>query len=231
MAATKILVVDDEDTLCEVLKFNLEIAGFTVDVANSAEEALQMKPLSQYALILLDVMMAQMSGFTFARILKADDDTKNIPIIFLTAKDNEDDMVAGLNIGADDYIYKPYTIRNVMTRVNAVLRRTLTPAVNSSAEKNVITIENLTVDPDAKTVTLDGKEIKMPRKEFEILLMLVSCPGRIFSRNEILSRVWEQNVVVVDRVVDVNITRLRKKLGDLGNKIITRSGYGYGFEI
>ncbi|MGN1172942.1 MAG: response regulator transcription factor [Muribaculaceae bacterium] len=231
MAVTKILVVDDEDTLCEVLKFNLEIAGFSVDVANSAEEALQMKPLSQYALILLDVMMAQMSGFTFARILKADDDTKNIPIIFLTAKDNEDDMVAGLNIGADDYIYKPYTIRNVMTRVNAVLRRTLTPAVNSSAEKNVITIENLTVDPDAKTVSLDGKEIKMPRKEFEILLMLVSCPGRIFSRNEILSRVWEQNVVVVDRVVDVNITRLRKKLGDLGNKIITRSGYGYGFEI
>ncbi|MGM9844316.1 MAG: response regulator transcription factor [Muribaculaceae bacterium] len=231
MAVTKILVVDDEDTLCEVLKFNLEIAGFSVDVANSAEEALQMKPLSQYSLILLDIMMAQMSGFTFARILKADDDTKNIPIIFLTAKDNEDDMVAGLNIGADDYIYKPYTIRNVMTRVNAVLRRTLTPAVNSSAEKNVITIENLTVDPDAKTVTLDGKEIKMPRKEFEILLMLVSCPGRIFSRNEILSRVWEQNVVVVDRVVDVNITRLRKKLGDLGNKIITRSGYGYGFEI
>ena len=231
MAATKILVVDDEDTLCEVLKFNLEIAGFTVDVANCAEDALQMKPLSQYALILLDVMMAQMSGFTFARILKADDDTKNIPIIFLTAKDNEDDMVAGLNIGADDYIYKPYTIRNVMTRVNAVLRRTLTPAVNSSAEKNVITIENLTVDPDAKTATLNGKEIKMPRKEFEILLMLVSCPGRIFSRNEILSRVWEQNVVVVDRVVDVNITRLRKKLGDLGNKIITRSGYGYGFEI
>lgn len=231
MAVTKILVVDDEDTLCEVLKFNLEIAGFTVDVANCAEDALQMKPLSQYALILLDVMMAQMSGFTFARILKADDDTKNIPIIFLTAKDNEDDMVAGLNIGADDYIYKPYTIRNVMTRVNAVLRRTLTLAVNSSAEKNVITIENLTVDPDAKTVTLDGKEIKMPRKEFEILLMLVSCPGRIFSRNEILSRVWEQNVVVVDRVVDVNITRLRKKLGDLGNKIITRSGYGYGFEI
>lgn len=231
MAVTKILVVDDEDTLCEVLKFNLEIAGFSVDVANSAEEALQMKPLSQYSLILLDVMMAQMSGFTFARILKADDDTKNIPIIFLTAKDNEDDMVAGLNIGADDYIYKPYTIRNVMTRVNAVLRRTLTPAVNSSADKNVITFENLTVDPDAKTVTLDGKEIKMPRKEFEILLMLVSCPGRIFSRNEILSRVWEQNVVVVDRVVDVNITRLRKKLGDLGNKIITRSGYGYGFEI
>ena len=231
MAVTKILVVDDEDTLCEVLKFNLEIAGFSVDVANSAEEALQMKPLSQYSLILLDVMMAQMSGFTFARILKADDDTKNIPIIFLTAKDNEDDMVAGLNIGADDYIYKPYTIRNVMTRVNAVLRRTLTPAVNSSADKNVITFENLTVDPDAKTVTLDGKEIKMPRKEFEILLMLVSCPGRLFSRNEILSRVWEQNGVVVDRVVDVNITRLRKKLGDLGNKIITRSGYGYGFEI
>ena len=231
MKVAKILVVDDEETLCEVLKFNLEIAGYDVDVAHSAEEALQMTPLSQWNLILLDVMMGQMSGFAFARHLKADDATKHIPIIFLTAKDNEDDMVAGLNIGADDYIYKPYTIRNVLTRVNAVLRRVNGTPENEKAPVNVVTIENMTFDNTSKTIYIDDEEIKMPKKEFEILNLLASNPGRIFSRDEIIAKVWEDNVIVVDRVVDVNITRLRKKLGNIGNKIITRSGYGYGLEL
>ena len=143
MKVAKILVVDDEETLCEVLKFNLEIAGYDVAVAHSAEEALQMTPLSQWNLILLDVMMGQMSGFAFARHLKSDAITRHIPIIFLTAKDNEDDMVAGLNIGADDYIYKPYTIRNVLTRVNTVLRRVNGNPENEKVSENVVVIENM----------------------------------------------------------------------------------------
>lgn len=231
MKVAKILVVDDEETLCEVLKFNLEIAGYDVAVAHSAEEALQMTPLLQWNLILLDVMMGRMSGFAFARHLKSDAITKHIPIIFLTAKDNEDDMVAGLNIGADDYIYKPYTIRNVLTRVNTVLRRVNGNPENEKVSENVVVIENMIIDNTSKTIAIDGEEIKMPKKEFEILNLLASNPGRVFSRDEIIAKVWEDNVIVVDRVVDVNITRLRKKLGNIGNKIITRSGYGYGLEL
>lgn len=231
MKVAKILVVDDEETLCEVLKFNLEIAGYDVAVAHSAEEALQMTPLLQWNLILLDVMMGQMSGFAFARHLKSDAITRHIPIIFLTAKDNEDDMVAGLNIGADDYIYKPYTIRNVLTRVNTVLRRVNGNPENEKVSENVVVIENMIIDNTSKTIAIDGEEIKMPKKEFEILNLLASNPGRVFSRDEIIAKVWEDNVIVVDRVVDVNITRLRKKLGNIGNKIITRSGYGYGLEL
>ena len=151
MKVAKILVVDDEETLCEVLKFNLEIAGYDVAVAHSAEEALQMMPLSQWNLILLDVMMGQMSGFAFARHLKSDAITRHIPIIFLTAKDNEDDMVAGLNIGADDYIYKPYTIRNVLTRVNTVLRRVNGNPENEKVSENVVVIENMIIDNYKKT--------------------------------------------------------------------------------
>ncbi len=241
MGQAKILVVDDEDTLREVLKFNLEISGYDVDVATNAEEALTKTPLSQYDLVILDVMMGQMSGFAFARILKADNNTKSIPIIFLTAKDNEDDMVAGLNIGADDYIYKPFTIRNVIARVQSVLRRTMSQetierrkSANAQIEKenkDIIKIDNMVINTAFKTVTIDGENIRMPRKEYEILLMLVTNPGRMFTRHEILARVWGEDVVVVERVVDVNITRLRKKIGAMGDKIMTRSGYGYGFEL
>ena len=139
--------------------------------------------------------------------------------------------MAGLNIGADDYIYKPYTIRNVLTRVNTVLRRVNGNPENEKVSENVVVIENMIIDNTSKTIAIDGEEIKMPKKEFEILNLLASNPGRVFSRDEIIAKVWEDNVIVVDRVVDVNITRLRKKLGNIGNKIITRSGYGYGLEL
>lgn len=230
MKTARILVIDDEDTLCEVLRFNLEVAGYKADVANSAEEAMEKFPLSRYNLILLDVMMGQVDGFTFARKLKESPSTANIPIIFLTAKDNEEDMMTGFDIGADDYIYKPYTIRNVVSRVTAVLRRTHFDDSDPSDPNSVIYVEDLKIDPTLKAVYIEDREIKMPRKEFEILRLLVSNPGRVFTREEILSKVWGENVVVVDRVVDVNITRLRRKLGEYGNKILTRSGYGYGFE-
>ena len=222
----KILVVDDEDTLCEALRFNLEVEGFDVAVAHSAEEVLVMD-IADVDLILLDVMMGQISGFALAQILKQRPDTANIPIIFCTAKDQEDDMVAGLNIGADDYIYKPYTLRNVIARVRTVLRR----ARNDAPAEPVIRFEGLEVNNLKKTCSVDGDEVSLPRKEFEILWLLISNIGTVFTREQILKRIWPDEVVVLDRVIDVNITRLRQKIGHYGRNIITRSGFGYGFKI
>ena len=231
MKPAKILVVDDEDTLCEVLRFNLEVTGYDVDVAQSAEEALTKISQTPYNLIILDVMMGETSGFTLARKLKADKDTKDIPIIFLTAKDSEDDMIAGLNIGADDYIFKPYTIRNIVARVGTVLRRTMPVEEEPEEDKNVIRVGELSIDTTSRSVFINGNYIRMPRKEYEILKLFVSTPGRVYTREEILSKIWGDDVVVIPRVVDVNVTRLRKKLGDFGDRIMTRSGYGYGFEL
>lgn len=231
MKPAKILVVDDEDTLCEVLRFNLEVTGYDVDVAQSAEEALTKISQTPYNLVILDVMMGETSGFTLARKLKADKDTKDIPIIFLTAKDSEDDMIAGLNIGADDYIFKPYTIRNIVARVGTVLRRTMPVEEEPEEDKNVIHVGELSIDTTSRSVFINGNYIRMPRKEYEILKLFVSTPGRVYTREEILSKIWGDDVVVIPRVVDVNVTRLRKKLGDFGDRIMTRSGYGYGFEL
>lgn len=231
MKPAKILVVDDEDTLCEVLRFNLEVTGYDVDVAQSAEEALTKISQTPYNLIILDVMMGETSGFTLARKLKADKDTKDIPIIFLTAKDSEDDMIAGLNIGADDYIFKPYTIRNIVARVGTVLRRTMPVEEEPEEDKNVIHVGELSINTTSRSVYINGNYIRMPRKEYEILKLFVSTPGRVYTREEILSKIWGDDVIVIPRVVDVNVTRLRKKLGDFGDRIMTRSGYGYGFEL
>ena len=230
MAADKILIVDDEETLCEVLKLNLEIEGYDVDVAFSAEEALQLD-LNGYSLILLDIMMGEISGIKMARMLKADPATANIPIIFCTAKDSEDDMVMGLNLGADDYITKPYTLRNVIARVKSVLRRasvSKSEAVPSSVN-SVLEVEGLKLDMEFKKCTVDGTEVKLTRKEFELLAYLIQHRGKICSREQILSRVWSDEVIVLDRTIDVNITRLRSKIGPYGSYIVTRSGFGYGF--
>lgn len=222
----RILVVDDEDTLCEILRLNLEIEGYEADVAHSAEEALELD-LTKYSLVLLDVMMGEMSGFDMARIMRHDPELAKIPIIFLTAKDTEDDMVAGLGIGGDDYISKPYSVRNVMARVKSLLRRT-----NGQWESGSVLREGtLQLDVAQKVCRLDGEPVKMPRKELELLTLLMSNPGKVFSREQILAQVWPEEVVVVNRVVDVNITRLRSKLGPYGKLIMTRSGYGYGFKI
>lgn len=225
----RILVVDDEETLCEALKFNLEAEGYHVDVAYSAEEALS-HDLTCYDLILLDIMMGEISGTQLAKILRSNPATSSLPIIFCTAKDSEDDMVNGLDLGADDYIMKPYSIRNVLARVRSVLRRTGDSSASGNATSpDVISYKNLMIVPDKKICTVNGKEIKMPRKEFEILSMLLSNKGRVFTREEILNAIWTEEVVVVDRVVDVNITRIRQKIGEYGRNIVTRSGYGYGF--
>ena len=223
----RILVVDDEEDLCEILKFNLENEGYGVDTANSAEEALRMD-LSQYHLLLLDVMMGEISGFRMANMLKKDKDTTHIPIIFITAKDSENDTITGFNLGADDYISKPFSIREVMVRVKAVLRRTATPL--PVKEEEVLEYKGLTLNIPQKKVSIDGTEVPLTKKEFEILMLFLQNKGRVFSREDILSKVWHDEVCVLDRTIDVNITRLRKKIGEYGKRIVTRLGYGYCFE-
>ena len=223
----RILVVDDEEDLCEILKFNLENEGYIVDSANSAEEALKMD-LLQYNLLLLDVMMGEISGFKMANMLKKDKKTANIPIIFITAKDTENDTVTGFNLGADDYISKPFSLREVLVRVKAVLRRTANTQTEEKVEQ--ISYKSLVLDVTKKKVNIDEEEIPLTKKEFEILLLLLQNKGRVFSREDILSRIWSDEVYVLDRTIDVNITRLRKKIGVYGKCIVTRLGYGYCFE-
>ena len=223
----RILVVDDEEDLCEILKFNLENEGYQVDTATSAEEALKMN-LPQYHLLLLDVMMGEISGFRMANMLKKEKETAHIPIIFITAKDTENDTITGFNIGADDYISKPFSIREVMVRVKAVLRRTASSTPTKDEE--TLAYKGLTINFSKKKVCIDGNEISLTKKEFEILTLLLQNKGRVFSREDILAKVWQEEVFVLDRTIDVNITRLRKKLGEYGKYIVTRLGYGYCFE-
>lgn len=222
----RILIVDDEEDLCEILKFNLENEGYQVDTANSAEEALKMQ-LDNYQLFLLDVMMGEISGFRLANMLKKDERTTHIPIIFITAKDTENDTITGFNIGADDYIPKPFSIREVIVRIKAVLRRT---SSFSQKAEDILTYKGLTLHVPQKKVCIDGTEIALTKKEFEILMLFLQHRGRVFSREDILSKVWQDEVIVLDRTIDVNITRLRKKIGEYGKRIVTRLGYGYCFE-
>lgn len=229
MLTERILIVDDEETLCEVLKINLENEGYDVDTALSAEEALLLD-LKKYSLILLDVMMGEISGIKMAKMLKSDVTTADIPIIFCTARDTEDDMIMGLNLGADDYIMKPYTIRNVVARVKSVLRRTsVHSSITNNEIQNALKVEGLHLDLEFMRCIVDGEDVKLARKEFELLSYLMSHRGKICSREQILSRIWSDEVVVLDRTIDVNIARLRSKIGKYGSYIVTRSGFGYGF--
>ena len=231
----KILVVDDEQDICEILQYNLETEGYEVVTANSAEEALEL-PLQEYGLILLDVMMDEMSGFQMARKMKDNPATAPIPIIFITALEGEDNMVKGLNIGADDYIAKPLSMKEVKARVRAVLRRASLSNQRpdeqavTTASDHQITYEGITLDLNAKRATLDGEDLSLTKLEFELLSLLLQHPDKVFSREDLLKYCWPQDVLVLDRTVDVNITRLRKKIGRYGKQIKTRVGYGYCFE-
>lgn len=225
---SRILVVDDEQDLCEILKFNLETEGYQVETANSAEEALE-KDIASYNLLLLDVMMGGMSGFQFAKQLKNSEVTAHIPIIFLTARDTENDTVTGFNLGADDYISKPFSIREVMVRVRAVLRRTAS-RLEGAEEPTVISYQGLLLNLDKKSVSVDGEDVPFTKTEFELLRLLLEERGRVFSRQELIDRVWPKDVLVLDRTVDVNITRMRKKIGRFAKCIVTRLGFGYYFD-
>ena len=224
----RIFVVDDEEDLGEILKFNLETEGYAVQTANSAEEALEMD-ITAFDLLLLDIMMDGMSGFAMARKLKETEATRNIPIIFLTARDTENDKITGFNIGADDYIPKPFSIREVLVRVRAVLRRT-TEKTASEAPKAVINYQGLELNLDKKTVSVDGTDVPFTKTEFEILHLLLAERGKVFSRQDLINRIWPHDVFVLDRTVDVNITRVRKKISPYSSSIVTRSGFGYYLE-
>jgi DNA-binding response OmpR family regulator len=222
----KILIIDDEQDLCEILQFNLTTAGYQVDTVNSGEEALK-KDIKQYDLLLLDVMMPGMSGFELAAGLKLSESTANLPIIFLTALGDEQDKLHGFDLGADDYIAKPFSIREVLARVKAVLRRTSPSADNVQ----VLTYEGLTMDLVKMTVTVDGNPVQLTKTEYELLKLFLEHRGQVFSRQEVLDRVWPHDVVVTDRTVDVNITRMRKKIGRYSSCIVTRHGFGYLFVV
>ncbi len=222
----RILVVDDEDDLCEILKFNLETEGYEVEKANSAEEAL-LKDLPSFDLLLLDVMMGGMSGFSLAQKLKGEPMTADIPIVFITARDTENDTVTGFNLGADDYISKPFSIREVLVRVRAVLRRT---DERDRPQSTMLRYQGLEMNLDKKTVTVDGEPVPFTKTEFELLRSLLDEKGRVFSRQELIDRIWPKDVLVLDRTVDVNITRLRKKIGRFSKCIVTRLGFGYYFD-
>ena len=219
MDKMKILVVDDELDICAILKFNLEKAGFEVSTAQSAEDALE-KGMNSYDLLLLDVMMEGMSGFDLAKMLKQKPQTKDIPIIFITAKDTADDAVNGLDLGADDYISKPFSIKEVISRVKAVLRRTRSDSASGGIE----------IDDENKSVKVDGRPVSLSRTEYDLLKLLAHNPGKVFSRSDLISAIWPANVIVTERTVDVSITRLRKKIGEYGEKIVSRHGFGYCFE-
>ncbi len=228
MEKMRILVVDDEESLCEILKFNLEKAGYAVDTVLTTEEALTMN-LSDYHLILLDVMMGEISGFQMADILKKKKETAHIPIIFCTAKDTEDDTVYGLQLGADDYISKPFSIREVLARIETVLRRN-TRSVSEPPSENIRQYENLRLDTASKRASLGGRDVSLTKTEFEILWLLLQNPGRVYSRDSLLRTVWPDEVLVTDRTVDVHIARMRKKIAPYDKHIVTRLGYGYCFE-
>ncbi len=236
---SKILVVDDEQDLCEILQFNLSRQGYEVDVAYSAEEALPKLQTSGYDLVLLDVMMDGMSGFEMASRMKQDELLVSIPIIFCTAKDTEDDTLRGFGLGADDYIAKPFRISEVLARVKAVLRRsessksrtTIAPSTDNENSKSLLTCQDLKIDQLEKRVFIADTEVTLTRKEYDILVLLMSNQGHIFSREDILAKVWPDDVFVLDRSVDVSIARLRKKLGgEYARFIVSRSGYGYVFQ-
>ena len=213
------------------MAFNLEAEGYVVEKAYSAEEALAYD-LSEFDLILLDIMMGEISGLQLVRIMRSNPATASVPVIFCTAKDAEDDMIRGLDTGADDYITKPYSLQTVLARIRTVLRRASSSRDNTySSSTPMLTVQFMGLQLSRRTHTcmVDGEVVRMPRKEFEILFRLLSDRNRVFSRAELLSEVWPGETVVADRAVDVNVTRIRQKIGRYGRHIITRSGYGYGF--
>lgn len=229
---SRILVVDDEQDLCEILQFNLSRQGYEVDVAYSAEEAEVCMQSQTYDLVLLDVMMEGKSGFELAEIMKRNEMLASIPIIFCTAKDTEQDTLRGFGLGADDYIAKPFRISEVLARVKAVLNRVAgTRSQNPESSDDVLTYQALRIDKSEKRIYVGNTEVALTRKEYDILVLLMSNAGHIFSRDDILARVWPDDVLVLDRSVDVCIARLRKKIGaEYARCIVSRSGYGYVFQ-
>lgn len=233
------MVIDDEEPLCDILKYNLEKEGFVVDCSYSAVEALE-RDLTQYDLFIVDIMMERLSGYDFVRRLRSTIGAEKLPVIFCSALGNEDDKVTGLNLGGDDYITKPFVISEVLARVRAVLRRSqavLRPRAADSKEQGGnrdllpdVVYRGIRIDQNAKVCYIEGVEVPLTRIEFDLLLFFLTNHNRIYSREEIIRHVWPDGVFVSQRAIDTNLTRLRKKIGEYGNNIITRQGFGYGFK-
>jgi len=222
----KILIVDDEEDLCEILQYNLNNAGYQTEVAHSAEEAIK-RSLHSFDLILLDVMMGPMSGFKLADKIRKEINL-NVPIIFLTAKDTENDILTGFSLGADDYIPKPFSVNELTARVKAVLKRSRSDKVKAPV---TIRYGDIEMDTIRKRLIINDEKVELTKKEFEIMKLLLENQGKVFSRDEILTSIWGHDVVVTERTVDVNITRLRTKLGNYGKNLKNKTGYGYFFEF
>jgi len=223
-----ILVTDDEQDLLEILQFNLETEGYAVSTATSAEEALARGDLASFDLMIIDVMMGGMSGFAMARRLKDNAATARIPVIFLTARSGENDKITGFNLGADDYLTKPFSLKELSARVRAVIRRTADRETETADE--TVSYMGLVLNLDNKTVTVDGEPVQMTKTEFQLLGLLVANRGKVFSRGELLRKAWPKDTYVLERTVDVNITRLRKKIGPYARFLVTRLGFGYLFD-
>jgi len=216
----RILAVDDEEDILEILSFNLTGEGYDVDTCTSAEDALR-RNLASYDLFILDVMMGAVSGFRLAEKIR-NELSLATPVVFLTARDTENDRITGFSLGADDYLAKPFSIRELTARVKAILRRSAPTHITVSTSAG-----SFTIDTENKLIYYDGKPLELTRKEHDILSLFIRNEKRIFSRYEILSRVWGNDVIVTDRTVDVTIARIRKKLGKHGNMIKNKTGYGY----
>ena len=226
MTTEKILIVDDDRNICEILEYNFRNEGFNVEYAYSAEEALK-KMSDDFSVILLDVMMGGMSGYHMAEKLRTKGNS--VPIIFLTAKDTENDMLTGFSVGGDDYISKPFSIKEVIARVKAVIRRNNQSPKKKGKNQKLI-FDHIVIDLEVKELTIDDKKVTLTKTEFELLVLLAENPERLFSRENIIDHVWKETPYIVDRTVDVHITRLRKKLGEHASLIINRPGYGYRFK-
>lgn len=224
MEKPRILIVDDEMDLCEIVQFNLQTNGYEAEVAYSAEAVLA-TDVKRFDLILLDVMLPRMQGFELAQLLSKNPETHHIPIIFLTALDTEDDMIKGFDIGADDYIAKPFSMRELLARVKAVLNRT-----HNSDTTDITGHNGLRLNEASKMAIIDDTPVRLTRIEFGLLHTLISNRNEVFTRQRLIKEVWPENVIVTERTVDVNITRLRKKLMHYGKHIVTRQGYGYCYE-
>lgn len=242
----KILVIDDEEPLCDILKFNLQKEGYIVDCSYSAEEALDRDDLLSFDLFIVDIMMEQISGYDFVQRLRSMKGVDQTPVIFCSALTDEDDKVTGLNIGGDDYITKPFIISEVLARVRAVLRRSMKQAqfhhedapsdASGNEEKRItdllpdVIFRDIRIDQNAKALFLFDREIPLTRTEYDLLLFFVSHRNRIYSRDEIMRSVWPDGLMVSQRAIDTNLSRLRRKLGDYGKHITSRQGFGYGFK-
>ncbi|NOU58577.1 response regulator transcription factor [Marinifilum caeruleilacunae] len=225
MKDLKILVVDDEEDLCEILQYNLEQEGFQVDTAFSSEQALKLD-LSKYDFFLLDIMMGEISGLELAKIIRRNPDLEDKPILFITAKGSETDKLQGFEAGADDYVAKPFSVKEVIARIHVICKRVFSESKSEASFE----FEDLKLIPESKQVTINNIDVGLTKTEFEILQLLLNHAGRIYSRDEIMNKIWDGDTYVGDRTVDVNVRRIRKKIGEYHNLIKTKSGYGYYFE-